>query len=131
MADEESELLDEAEKEAKERFDREMDRVDKPEEPVLKKGECDPLTMDCDQMRDRIIDLSKKRVQYDSFLQSVDETRKIFPNEHLDKAYDDAEKEKKNVDDEIYNTFEKFTVCTRLPEPEEKVEKAKVSEDTS
>jgi cobalamin biosynthesis protein CobT len=115
-----------AEKEAEEQFEGEMDRLDKPEEPIKKEEECDPLTMDCNQMRDHIIGLTNKRTQYDSFLKSVDETRKIFPNEHLDKAYTDAEKEKKNMDDKIYDAFEKFTVCTKLPLPkseEKSVEK--------
>lgn len=125
MADEkgseppEEQIINEAEKEAEERFEREMDSL-LVQPPIEKEEECDPLTMDCNQMRDHIIDLTNKRSQYDSFLKSVDETRNIFPNEHLDKVYTDAEKEKKNVDDEIYNTFEKFTVCTRLPEPGER-----------
>lgn len=83
-----------------------------PEEP------CDPLIMNCDEMRDKIIDLTGKRSQLDIYAKNIDDTRKIIPSEHLDKAHDVAIKEKGKLDDEIYNIFEKFTVCTTKPQPE-------------
>jgi len=83
-----------------------------PEEP------CDPAIMSCDQMRDKILDLSEQRVKYDDTIKKLDDVKAILPSEEINKAYDNALAKKQDIDDEIYNIFEKFTVCTTKP-PEE------------
>jgi len=88
-----------------------------PEEP------CDPATMSCDEMRDKIIGLTEKRTKYDSSIKKLDDVRDLLPSEELEKAHADAVAKKKEIDDEIYGTFEKFTICTTRPSEPEKEEK--------
>lgn len=76
---------------------------------------CDPITMNCDEMRDKILELSSKKSEIDRGIKSLEETKKIIPSESINKAYNETLLEKQKVDDEIYNLFEKFTVCTRKP----------------
>lgn len=86
-------------------------------EPTVEEP-CDPATMSCDEMRNKIMDLSDERTNYQKTIEKLDEVKKIFPSEDIDKVYDVAVDKKKQVDDEIYNTFEKFTICTK-PLPKE------------
>ena len=103
-----------------------------PPPPEIPKTEepCDPATMTCNEMRDQIIDLADKRSQLDTYTKSIDDTRKIIPSEHLDKAYDESVVEKQKVDDEIYGLFERFTVCTIKPEETKKEEPPAKPEET-
>lgn len=74
---------------------------------------CDPTTMSCDEMRDQIIDLSLERAKYDNSIKKIDEIKIIIPSKELEKIQLDAINKKKDIDDKIYNIFEKFTVCSR------------------
>ncbi|MCX6819656.1 MAG: hypothetical protein NT129_06700 [Candidatus Aenigmarchaeota archaeon] len=90
------------------------------EEPVeAPEPECDPLTMSCDEMRDQIIDLSLERAKYDNSIKKIDEIKTVIPSEELEKIQLEAVNKKKDIDDKIYNIFEKFTVCSRPVPPEE------------
>jgi len=85
---------------------------------------CDPATMTCDEMRDKIIGLTEKRTSYKNSIEKLDDVRKILPSEEIEKAHADAVAKKKEIDDEIYGTFEKFTVCTARPPESEKKEES-------
>jgi hypothetical protein len=80
---------------------------------------CDPATMSCDEMRDQIIDLSLERAKYDNSIKKIEEIKTVIPSEQLEKIQLEAINKKKDIDDKIYNIFEKFTVCSRPIAPEE------------
>jgi len=92
--------------------------VDAPEPEISTKGCEDPLTMNCDEMRDKIIDLSLERAKYDNSIKKIEEIKIIIPSEELEKIQLEAVNKKKDIDDKIYNIFEKFTVCSRPVPPE-------------
>ena len=49
-----------------------------PEEP------CDPLTMSCDEMKDKIISLSKEVAGYDENIKKINEVKEFIPSEGLE-----------------------------------------------
>lgn len=83
---------------------------------------CDPTTMSCDEMRDKVIELADKRSPYIESIKKLEEVRQVVPSDEINKAYDNALSKKKEIDDEIYGIFEKFTVCTTKPVEELKEE---------
>lgn len=92
--------------------------VSSEEENVEVEVPCDPATMNCDEMRDKIITLSSERARFENTIKHLDEVKQTMSSPDLDKIYDDAVKHKKEIDDEIYGTFERFTVCTtKTPTP--------------
>lgn len=113
--------MDEETKPEEETKEEELETLEAPiEEPVEAPEEkCDPLTMSCDEMRDQIIDLSLERAKYDNSIKKIDEIKTVIPSEELEKIQLEAVNKKKDIDDKIYNIFEKFTVCSRPVPPEE------------
>lgn len=89
-----------------------------PEETPPPKAPCDPATMTCDEMRDKIVnELVPEKIKYESSIEKLDEVKTHFPSEDIDRAYNEVLGRKKQVDDDIYNIFEKFTICATKPEP--------------
>jgi len=86
-----------------------------PETPI--EPPCDPVTMNCDEMRDTIISLTEQRVKYDDAVKKLDDVKNILQSEEINEAYNDAITKKKDIDHQIYGIFEKFTVCTNKPKP--------------
>lgn len=80
---------------------------------------CDPATMTCEEMRDKILVLSTERAKYDNTIEKLKEIKTTITSPKLDEIFEDTLKKKQDIDSEIYSTFEKFTICT-IPKPEEK-----------
>ena len=104
--------------------DKEPEEIDdqepeiKPEdigEPEPSEEPCDPVTMDCDQMRDHIMELADERIQHKNAINNLKSAKETIEDENLDKIITAEEEKLKKVDDEIYGTFEKFSVCTTKP----------------
>jgi len=81
----------------------------------------DPTTMNCDQMQERILNLSERRSKLQTGIDSLNKTKEIIPSETIDKAINESAAEQKKADDEICNLFERFTACATQSEkkPEE------------
>ena len=102
----------EEEIDAQEQIEKPLDKPEIEDEPEPIEP-CDPATMNCDQMRDKILELSTQRAKYDDTIKKLDEIKTVVPSEDLNNIYNNAVEKKKNIDDEIYDTFEQFSVCAR------------------
>ena len=74
---------------------------------------CDPKTMNCEEMRDTIIKLTKEKAIIETGIEKLNDIKNIFPRKRsVVNLYKEAEEQKKEVDDKIYDLFENFTVCS-------------------
>lgn len=94
---------------------------EQPQPPAEPEKPCDPTVMNCDQMKDRILDLSDRRARLQTGIDSLNKTKEIIPSETIGRAIDESVAEQKKADDEICNLFERFTACATQSEkkPEE------------
>jgi hypothetical protein len=104
--------------------------IKKPEEEV----ECDPLTMNCNEMPKVMETLMRKESILTEGIGRITELKKMFPSrKELDALHDDAVRAKEKIHDTISDITTRFSMCTLKEEkPEEtKKEEEKVSEDSS
>jgi len=107
----EEQPVEEIEEVAEEPEEKEI--IEEPEVAEIEEEPCDPTIMSCDQMRDRIMGLSKERYRYNKTIEKLEEVKEIFPSEEIETIHKNAMDKRNKVDDEIFKTFEKFTICTR------------------
>ena len=89
-------------------------------EPSEPEQPCDPTTMTCDEIQNKVIkELIPQSVKYASSIEKLDEVKRSIPTPEVDKAYNEAVDKKKQIDEEIYGLFEKYTVCKKPLEPPE------------
>jgi len=92
-----------------------------PDTPVEEEP-CEPGDITCNEMRDKIMDLTSDRSKYEKALDKINDLKETIQTPELDKIYADTLKAKEHIDTEIYDTFKQFTICTVPKETETEVE---------
>lgn len=106
---------------------------DEPPKPTRKIGdvECDPLTMNCNEMPGVMENLIRKESMLNDGITRIDELRKMFPSRtELDTLHDDALKARERIHGTISDITTRFSMCTLKEEKEEK-ETVNPSDDES
>ena len=98
------------------------------EEAVTPEEPCDPMTMDCNELGDHIMDLVDKRIEYSEAIKKLETIKEVLPSETIDKLYDETVEKGDKVDDEIYLVVERAIACRTLKPEEKKKEPLKEEE---
>jgi len=106
--------------------DKEEDIKEKEEKISIADGECDPLTMNCQDMPDEMERLIRKEIILENKLESLDKLSEALPEESetLEKIEEKMNTEMEKVQDTIEKITTRFTLCRPpLNEEDEKNEK--------
>lgn len=96
------------------------------EPPPEQPAPCDPTTMTCDEIKDKItIELIPDSYKYKTAVEKIEEIKKIDPSPEIDKALSVATEKMEKTNKEITDMFEKYkyAICEK---PEKKPEEEKV-----
>jgi hypothetical protein len=94
--------------------------VDNPDKiPPL---ECDPRTMNCDELRDTFNELSRNKQNIDATIVQLESSKETFNDPKIDEALETAKAHQQNVDGKISEIIE-ATVGRECKEPNENLKK--------
>ncbi len=86
--------------------------------------ECDPLTMNCNEMPKVMENLIRKEHILTEGIGKIDELKQMFPSRpELESLYDDAVQAKEKVHGTISDITTRFSMCTLKEEKPEETEK--------
>jgi len=94
-----------------------------PAPPVKAEVECDPLTMNCNEMPKTMETLIRKEGILTEGIEKIKELQKTFPGrKELDELHSDAVRAKEKIHGTISDITTRFSMCTLKEEKAEKKE---------
>lgn len=89
------------------------------EKPVEKLEECDPMTMNCNEMPKHMAELTKRSAVLGTGLRKIEEINDTLPSEEGKLLYAKTIEEKSRVDGKIEDIVMRFSKCTLSEEKKE------------
>ena len=108
--------MEEPEKKQEQPEEGEMDAKQDAEDD--EQEQCDPATMDCDQLTGHFQDLITKDHEIKERIKKIEELRDEMPSDEIDKIYSKAVAEQEKIDNEVDNVVERAIGCRTPPSNE-------------
>lgn len=87
--------------------------------PVEKQEECDPMTMNCNEMPKAMAELTKRSEILGTGLRKLEEINEVIPSTEGKQLFTKTTDEKSKVDGKIQDIVLRFSRCTLSEEKEE------------